>query len=536
MRLWRKNTLTFRLTWTLALAITLLLVGVAAIQVTLQDKFATECARTNGLSLSEGLFGALHQSMLYNDREGLRTKVRNIAAKSPNLRVRIYNKGGAIAFSSNDGEEGQRVDLQSVECVKCHGGNQPLERLPPGDRTREFTLDGHPSIGIIRPIENEPACYQAPCHAHEPERRLLGVLDVTLTMGPVERSRKWTAILTFLTAAFAVIATVGVVSGVVRSAVHAPLKRLMGTLDRLRAGDYKVRHQKEDIEEFVRLGASVNDAARDLESANAELVEWAQTLERRVDGKTEELRRAQQQMVQVERMASLGKLAAVVAHEINNPLASVVTYSRLLLKRAAHDTPGSLGTAENQEILEGISSESARCGQIVSNLLLFARRTGARMEPTDVHQLTKRVLFLLKHKMDLANVSAKVTLDESMVPVLCDPGQLEQALLALCVNGIEAMPDGGELTIDVRKEGDAGACLVVRDQGIGIPPDVLPRIYEPFFTSKNQGDGKGLGLGLSVVYGIVQHHRGTITVDSEQGQGTTFTMVFPGEPVEGELA
>jgi two-component system NtrC family sensor kinase len=158
------------------------------------------------------------------------------------------------------------------------------------------------------------------------------------------------------------------------------------------------------------------------------------------------------------------------------------------------------------------------------------------MEPTDVHQLTKRVLFLLKHKMDLASVSAKVTLDESMVPVLCDPGQLEQALLALCVNGIEAMADGGELTIDVRKEGDAGACIVVRDQGIGIPPDVLPRIYEPFFTSKNQGDGKGLGLGLSVVYGIVQHHRGTITVDSEQGHGTTFTMVFPGAAIEGEQA
>jgi signal transduction histidine kinase len=104
------------------------------------------------------------------------------------------------------------------------------------------------------------------------------------------------------------------------------------------------------------------------------------------------------------------------------------------------------------------------------------------------------------------------------------------------VNGIEAMADGGEMAIDVRREGDAGACIVVRDQGVGIPPDVLPRIYEPFFTSKNQGDGKGLGLGLSVVYGIVQHHRGTITVDSEQGQGTTFTMVFPGEAIEGEQA
>ncbi len=533
MQLWRRNSLTFRLTGTLLIALGVLLSSVAFVQVWLQDKFATECARTNGVSLSEGLFGALHRSMLSNDREGLRTEVRNIAAKSGNLRVRIYNKEGKIEFSSHPSEEGQRVDVQSEACVRCHAAGHPLQRLAPGDRTREFNLDGHLALGIIRPIENEEVCWQAPCHAHSPDKRLLGVLDVTLTLGPVERSRQWTAILTVLTAAFAMLGTTAVVSSVVRKAVHAPLTRLIGTLDRLRSGDWKVRHGSEDIAEFARLGAAINDTARDLENAHAELVTWAQTLERRVEIKTDELRRAQKQIVQVERMASLGKLSAVVAHEINNPLASVVTYARLLRKRANHPDAPRLSDAETREILDGIASESARCGEIVSNLLLFARRSGTRVEPAQINPLIERVLFLLKHKMDLSNVSATTAFGD-LEPVLCDPGQVEQVMVVLCVNAIEAMPAGGHLTVRTTRGPPSGVRIEVIDDGVGITEDVLPHIFEPFFSTKDQGEGKGLGLGLSVAYGIVQHHGGSITAHSKPGEGTQFVVVFPGRPIKGD--
>ena len=536
MQLWRRNTLAFRLTWTLLIALVPMLSVLSLVQVKLQEQFSTDCARTNGLSLSEGLFGALHRSMLNNDRDGLRAEVRSITAKSPNLRVRIYNKDGEIVFSSLAVEEGSRVDVKSEACVKCHAAGRPLERLPPGERTRTFDLDGHPALGIIRPIENEPGCSTSACHAHAPATRLLGVLDVTLIMTPVEESRRWTAILTIFTAVVGVLAAVVVVSVVVRRAVHAPLFRLIDTLDRLRAGDWKVRHGHESTLEFARLGSAVNDTARDLEVANAELVEWAHRLERRVERKTEELERAQHSIVQVERMASLGKLAAVVAHEINNPLSSVVTYSRLLLKRAEGERATHLSDAETKEILEGIASESARCGNIVSNLLLFARRTGTRMEDTDVNGLATRVLFLLKHKMALASVDSVMHLASDLGHVYCDAGQAEQALLALCVNAIEAMPSGGSLTVSTFVEPPAGVRFEVSDSGVGIAPDVLPHIYEPFFTTSQNGEGKGLGLGLSVVYGIVQHHGGTISVRSAPGEGTTFTVILPGRVPVGDEA
>ncbi len=159
-------------------------------------------------------------------------------------------------------------------------------------------------------------------------------------------------------------------------------------------------------------------------------------------------------MIRVERMASLGKLAAVVAHEINNPLASVVTYSKVLLRRGRPRPARPRRRSENLQILEAIASESARCGEIVSNLLLFARRTGSRMEPTDVNQLVDRALFLIKHKMDLAQVTADLALAADLPHVMCDPAQVEQAMLALCINAVEAMPNGGTLTVRTTADRD----------------------------------------------------------------------------------
>ena len=261
-------------------------------------------------------------------------------------------------------------------------------------------MDGAPALGVIKPIENEPACYTAACHAHAPERRLLGVLDVAIGLRPMESSRRLTTLFMALTAGVGLVMMLAASAWVLRGSVHQPVRRLIATLDELRQGDYAVRHPPESISEFSRLGDALNASAQDLQRANAELVRWTNTLERRVEAKTEELRKAQDQMIQVERMASLGKLAAVVAHEINNPLASVVTYSKLLVRWLGGQRGQGGEAQENLEILEGIASEAARCGDIVSSMLLFARRQGSRMEPADLNGVAQWVLFLLKHKLD----------------------------------------------------------------------------------------------------------------------------------------
>jgi two-component system NtrC family sensor kinase len=529
---WRTNSLTFRLTGTLIVALALLLALTAVVQVGLQERYAREAARINGLAMSETLYGALHTAMLNNDRDGLHTSVRTISERSPNVRVRIFNKEGKIVFSSETGEIGERLDPRSEACFKCHQADRPIEKLPPGDRTRSFTVGGVPALGVIRPIENEAACSNLSCHAHPSSKRLLGVLDVTLLLPRVEQARRETAMLMVGATAGALLLVVGVMMLVVAKSVHRPINSLTRTLAALGTGDYSARYENGEISEFAYLGRSVNKMAQELQRTNSELVEWAQTLERRVEEKTAELRQAQDQMMRVERMASLGKLASVVAHEINNPLASVVTYSKVLLRRYAHRADPSEETKESLRILEAIASESARCGEIVSNLLLFARRTGSRMEPTDINQLVNRSLFLIKHKMDLAQVRANLHLSPQLPQVMCDPAQIEQALLALCINAVEAMPNGGPLTVRTAPTADGGVQVVVEDTGVGIPPEVRAHIFEPFFTTKGEGEGKGLGLGLAVVYGIVQRHNGTIEVASEPGRGTRFTLTLPAAPAQ----
>ena len=533
---WRSNSLTFRLTGTLIVALALLLALTAIVQVGLQGRYARASARTSGLAVSETLYGALHTAMLNNDRDGLLAAARTIGERSPNVRLRIFNKDGRIDFSSDASEIGTRLDPRSEACFKCHQADRPIEKLPPGDRTRMFEVGGVPALGVIRPIENEPACASAACHAHPAAKRLLGVLDVTLVLTQLEHDRRETVWSMIGASLGVLLLVVGVVLFVVHRSVHRPIRNLTKTLAALGTGDYSARYENGEISEFAYLGGSVNRMAQELQRANAELVEWAQTLERRVDEKTAELRQAQEQMIRVERMASLGKLAAVVAHEINNPLASVVTYSKVLLRRYAARADESEEGRESLGILEAIASESARCGEIVSNMLLFARRTGSRLEPTNVNTVIERSLFLIRHKMDLAQVTSDLDLSSHVPSVMCDPAQVEQALLALCINAVEAMPHGGTLTVRTAPTGDGGVQVSVEDTGVGMDDEVRSHIFEPFFTTKGEGEGKGLGLGLAVVYGIVQRHNGSIEVASSPGQGTRFTVVLPAAPSGGENA
>jgi len=524
----RLDSLTFRLTGTLLLTLALLLALTTAVQVSLQERYASRVAGASGLLYSETLFAALHGAMLANDRAGLHNAVESITLRAPSVRVRLFNKDGLIVFSSSQDEVGTTVDRRSEACFMCHAADRPIEKLPPGDRTRRFTLAGVPAMGVIRPIENEAVCSNAACHAHPAEKRLLGVLDVTIGLHRLQENRRQTALLMVGTTAVALLLVVGVVVGVVRRNVNRPIRALTRTLDALGTGDYAARYENHQIAEFRRLGESLNNTAHALELAHGELLEWAYTLERRVEEKTAELKLAQEQMMRVERMASLGKLAAVVAHEINNPLASVVTYARLLLRRLAHVPQDSELARESRQILEAIASESHRCGEIVSNLLLFARRTGSRFEPTDVNELARKVLFLIKHKLDMAQVAPRPELAEGIPELMCDGAQIEQLMLALCINAVEAMPQGGTLTVRTSAHDRHGVVVEVADTGVGMDDEVRSHIFEPFFTTKTEGEAKGLGLGLAVVYGIVQRHGGTIEVESRPGGGTRFVVVLPG--------
>jgi two-component system NtrC family sensor kinase len=211
----------------------------------------------------------------------------------------------------------------------------------------------------------------------------------------------------------------------------------------------------------------------------------------------------------------------------------MLTYARLVERELADQPLEPDVRAELGRYLRLVQQECTRCGAIVKNLLVFARRTGADMAAVDVNEIVDRSLMLVRHRLDMAGTELRTTFLEGNAQIVADPGQVQQALVALLVNAVEAMGEGGVLSL--RMEGDRdGVRIDLRDTGPGIPADVLPYIFEPFFSTKDSESG--VGLGLAVVYGIVHRHGGTIDVESEVGAGTTFHLRFPRIPPAASVA
>lgn len=238
-------------------------------------------------------------------------------------------------------------------------------------------------------------------------------------------------------------------------------------------------------------------------------------------------------MLHVEKMATIGKMAAVVAHEINNPLSGILTYSRLVKRWIEKNTEATPKQQDMRGSLDLIASESKRCGELVHNLLSFSRVSPMNLAWCDLNQVIDRCIRLVQHKLDLGGIQLNLDLAPELPPAHCDPAQIEQVVLALVINAIDAMPQEGNLWIATRLNGEAAVELVIRDDGIGVPTEHLPHIFEPFYTTKESG---GSGLGLAISESIVERHGGTIEVDSMVGQGTTFKIVLPMDSQRPALA
>ena len=488
--------------------------------LTLADGFAHQT--------SELIERSTQYGMLLNRKEDVHQTLRNIAGTHGVAGVRVYDKQGTIIFSADDSEIGRRVDAKAEACVVCHTDGQPTH--VEGSRTRVFrTAEGHGVLGLINPIENQPQCSQAACHAHPAEQTVLGVLDVrmdTTTLDTIlseNRTRGFVAMV-------ALALVIGLVSTLfIHRLVRRPIRRLYEGTQRVAAGDLDTRIDIAGPAEVAHLAHAFNRMTEDLKTAREEVTRWSHELERKVVEKTDELARAQRQVLHMEKMASLGQLSATVAHELNNPLCGIVTYARLVDRSlVAYPLPEDVRT-ELGRYLSLIQKESTRCGGIVTNLLLFARRGGGDLAEAHLRDIVDRCVMLVRHKVEMGGATIAVEGAPQGDVLVCDAGQLQQALLALLVNAIEAMAgmDSGRLTVRLTDLGDALG-LDVEDTGSGIAPEVLPHIFEPFFSTKDEEHG--VGLGLAVVYGIVQRHGATLEVDSDVGRGTTFHLRLPRRP------
>ena len=604
-------------------------VGVVTIAIISVNSYLSIQAQRNELlsqaeiyanKLSETIRNSTHLSMLEN-RSDQTHHIINTIAQEPGLReIRIFNKEGRIIFSSQREYIGQMVDKNAEACYACHTANEPLEKLPMEERMRIYQLpqDSSRILGIINPIYNEQSCWEADCHVHPKEQKVLGVLDVKLSLKDVDTQIASSEFRSIIFAVIA-IAMLSLIIGIfVRRWIEKPVNELVTATEQVGTGNLNYIIKDLGSDEMGLLAKSFNNM-------------------------TQKLAEARLQLFQSDKMASMGRLAAGVAHEINNPLTAVLTYSSFLLKR--------VNDSELQEDLKVIVRETKRSREIVKSLLDFARQSVPKKSNANINEIISNALAVVDNQLSMKQIKLDKNLEENFPLFKIDSNQMQQVFINLLVNASDAVgekegrisvsskiislsPYGTlqiknaicskrhslmdeEVKIDGKssvklklaqngKEGfvnldpiygknkdkysfevnppeqvqiscpkcnisvvdkdehcpkcndtiysfevpprgmfegcinpkciwqrwtyvdEAGVSdyieIKISDNGTGIAKEDLPRIFEPFYSTKDQ---KGTGLGLAVIWGIIDNHDGTINVESEIGKGTTFTLLLP---------
>jgi two-component system NtrC family sensor kinase len=521
----------------LILSLTVLIVAISCIGGFLnfrtQESLLVRTMATGADQLSRSITSATWHAMLDDHRGAAYEIMQVIGDKHGVDRIRMFNRDGQLRYST-DPKEPRSVTLVHDEvCSVCHSDGKVREKPSPQSRVRYATSpQGIRTLNMVTPIFNEPSCSSAACHAHPTKIKVLGVLDVALRLDPVEQQTRAmtlqavlsTAVLVVIGAAFVILFTRMFVATPIQELIQGTKAVSVMNMDR----PIEIKHRSRELDELVD---SFNLMRERLKSAVADLNEMTQTLESKVAERTAQLQAAHRKLLQTDRLASLGQLAASVAHEINNPVSGVLNLSMLLERFMANGEFPAGREAEFRKYLNRISTETSRVGHIVSDLLAFSRRSKPQHAPADLNKLVRSTLALVGHNLQLSNTEPVLELADNLPPVECDSSQIQQVILNLVMNGSEAMQakNGGKLTIRTRLLPDGkNVELRVHDTGEGIAPENLAKIFDPFFTTK--AEGKGVGLGLAVLYGIVQAHEGEVEVTSQHDEGTTFTVTLPLKP------
>lgn len=489
-----------------------------------------ELVLTSAQGIGDIIKRSTRLSMLENRRDDLYHLINQIGDEPGLKRVRILNKEGKITFSTDKSEINAYVDKKAEACYVCHTQERPLEKLSRPDRARIFKINGSERLlGLIQPIENEPDCYTAPCHIHPESKKVLGVLDINVSLAKIDEGIAEYQRNIILNLLVIMIAVALVSAGFVWLMIYGPVKKLIAGTRRIAMGDLDHVIEIKSFDELGMLANSFNKMTRDLRRANEEITDWAKTLEDRVENKTQELQRANQTILQAEKLASVGRLAAIVAHELNNPLAGIVNYAKLLIRRIDNNKFNEKSYEKSREILEMVMSEALRCGEIVKSLLQFSRQSDLELAPNDMDAIITDSVRLIEHLITLRSIDLKLDIEDGIPKINCDSQKIKQVLLALLLNACDAIVEEGSIVIACRYLQDSEMVeIAVKDDGVGMSEETARRIFEPFFTTKEEGDG--VGLGLSVAMSIVERHGGSISVTSSLNKGAIFTLVLPKSP------
>ena len=527
-----RSTIYGRVVGIITIAGLVLFVSFSIIFRTLYVNYFNTVLKQNGNNIGAIVEGSLYKSMLENDKSTLHGTLDIINTMPGIDDVNLYDQNDNLSYSSFTAETEYH---SNPDCIACHSDLSEMFSM----RERSYMIideksdcsmnpgkPGQRHMLIRRPILNELSCYTASCHAHSENDEVLGSLIIRMPLRDLDRALQKSSVDFLLMALIITAIVVAMLILFTRKRIKDPLNSIITASEAVSAGQIKTRLDISPglLDDMKMVSIAFNNMLDHIDRATNELENWSKQLEYKVHKKSEELSEAQNELITVERIASLGKLSASVAHEINNPLSGILIYTKLVYKQLEKQEI----TREKRENmlrqLKLIETETKRCGDIVKGLLDFSRKDQDDFEERHLNEILQGTYELMMHHIRIANITFLTDLSAKHDIIYCSPNQIKQACIAILVNASEAVTENGEIVMRTKNRDTNTIRLEISDNGAGIAPEDIPHIFEPFFSTKREA--RGIGLGLAIVHGIVQNHNGKVEVDSVVGRGTTITLIF----------
>jgi two-component system NtrC family sensor kinase len=458
------------------------------------------------------VIGVLYGGVLLGRDPGIVDRVGNLLFKAGQFED---GSAGSVAIFQND--------VRIATNVRTAAGERALGTLAPKEVSDAVLTRGETWRGRAAVVNEWYMSEYAPIRNYDGS--VIGMLSVGLPESTYTSPRNKVIFSFFCLAGVGFVLIIGITYFMIGN-ITRPLGEMVAATRNISAGNFDQEVRSKSPDEIALLADSFNAMLKSLRQMKRAVEEWGRTLEEKVKQRTEELGAMQVRVAQSERLASLGMLAAGVAHEVNNPLGAILTLTALTLEDMRPDDP-------SRKDLEEVVRQSARCRDIVKSLLAFSRQSKTDKELVDLNKILEETLSLVAKQAQFFNVNVIRDWDPELPAVMADQSQLQQVFMNILMNAVQAMEERGTITVVTRHVASASCVeLAISDTGRGIPCEQIDRIFDPFFTSKGSGDGTG--LGLSIAYGIVTTHGGTISVQSEVGKGSTFTIRLPVTAVRQE--
>jgi two-component system, NtrC family, sensor kinase len=489
--------------------------------------------RQNGNNIGSIVEGSLYHSMLENNKSTLQSTLDIINTMSGIDDVNMYDDNDRLVYSSFASDSSNH---SNPDCISCHSNLQSM--FPRKEKSYKIidvksecnmykNDNSHRHLLIRSPILNEKSCYTSSCHYHKESDEVLGSLIIKMPLADLDDAVSKSSARFYMLAMITTLLLTGALIFFTRVKIKEPLNDLLRASIAVAGGNRNTRLEikPNQLDDMRMVSEAFNDMLDNLQSATEELRNWSQQLEYKVQKKSEELGAAQNELIHIERIASLGKLSSSVAHEINNPLSGILVYTKLIYKQLSNPEIDEDKKKTMLKHLKLIENETKRCGEIVKGLLEFSKKDQEDFESRHLHKIVQETYDLMTHPIKIANISFQAILQAKDDLIFCSPNQLKQACVAILVNATEAVHENGEIIISTINPDPENIRLDISDNGIGIPVDDIPQIFQPFFSTKH--DTSGIGLGLAIVHGIIKSHNGRIDVRSELGKGTTMSITLP---------